>query len=156
LLAREFVHFNQELLDIIRARGWSHIVVFYDEANRLPRDLSVDLLVSNEEALSSAGVMSVYVASPSMAEAFAPLRDTFGYELRLGPFRSIQDMRRLLARYYFGDAARTDDLPATPEAMDRLWSVSRGEPYLIQLIAGRGFQCARDQGAREVQADHIA
>jgi serine/threonine protein kinase len=155
LRSQEFVQFTNDLLDIVRRCGWSKFVIFYDEANRLPRELSVDLLVSNEEALNVAGVVSVYVASPVMAAAFGPVYDLFGRELRLGPFAGIEDLRRLLARYYFDDVTRTDELPVAADAIQLLWSVSRGRPFLIQLIAGRSFECARAEQAIEVQTRHV-
>jgi serine/threonine protein kinase len=155
LRPQEFVQFTNDLLDIVRRCGWSNFVIFYDEANRLPRELSVDLLVSNEEALNVAGVVSVYVASPVMAAAFGPVYDLFGRELRLGPFAGIEELRRLLARYYFDDVTRTDDLPVASDAMQLLWSVSRGRPFLIQLIAGRSFECASAEQAIEVQTRHV-
>src|SRR5262249_50776749 len=107
----EFVQFTQDLLEIIRLRGWGKVLLLYDEANRLPRDLSVDLLASNEEALNSSGVMSVYVASPEMVGNFGPLYEKFGRELHLGPFASITDLRRLLACSCYNDPAREDEVP---------------------------------------------
>jgi hypothetical protein len=155
LRSQEFVQFNNDLLDIVRRCGWGNFVIFYDEANRLPRELSVDLLVSNEESLNAAGVVSVYVASPVMAEAFAPVYDSFGRQLRLGPFTDIEDLRRLLARYYFDDARRTDDVPIAAAAVERLWSLTRGRPFVIQLLAGRSFEHAAMRQAAEVQAGHV-
>jgi hypothetical protein len=153
--AQEFIQFNHDLLEIVRRQGWGNVVIFYDEANRLPRELSVDLLVSNEEALNAAGVISVYVASPAMMDAFRPVYDSFGREVRLGSFSNIEDLRHLLARYYFGDAARIEDLPVSLDAIDLLWRVTGGRPFPIQLVAGRSFECARTRGAHNVQACHV-
>src|SRR5262249_16108956 len=58
LRTAEFVQFTQDLLEIVRPCGWARFVIVYDEANRLPQELSVDLLVSNEEALNSADRLS--------------------------------------------------------------------------------------------------
>jgi serine/threonine protein kinase len=156
LPAQEFVQFTNDLLDLVRRCGWSNFAIFYDEANRLPRELSIDLLVSHAEALNTAGVMSVYVASPVMAEAFRPLYEAFGRELHLGSFASIEDLRRLLARYYFDDASRIADLPVAGEAIELLWNVARGQPFPIQLLAGRSFDLARAEQANEVGASHVA
>jgi hypothetical protein len=157
LRAQEFVQFTQDLLDTVRRCGWTTFVILYDEANRLPRELSVDLLVSNEEALNAAGVVSVYVASPGMADAFRPVYESFGRELHLGPFASVEDLRRLLARYYHDDPTRVDDLrvPVTAGAIDLLWSLTRGRPFPIQLVAGRSFEYACAREAVEVQTCHV-
>jgi hypothetical protein len=152
LRAAEFIQFTNDLLDIVRRQGWANFAIFYDEANRLPRELSVDLLVSNEEALNTAGVISVYVASPVMAEAF---RESCGREVRLGAFADIDDLRRLLARYYFDDAARVEDLPVAPGAVELLWAVTAGKPFLIQLVAGRSFERARQDKASAVGVAHV-
>ena len=156
LRAPEFIQFSQDLHEILRAKKWRRCVVFYDEANRLPRDLSEELLVCNAETLDSSGVVSVLAASPEMAETFRPLRDSFGQHLLLGPFRSPDDLRRLLVRYYFENAAAGSDLPATAEALERLWELTGGAPYVIQQLAGRSFRRARDQRAWQVTAGHVA
>jgi hypothetical protein len=75
--------------------------------------------------------------------------------LRLGPFAGIEDLRRLLARYCFDDVGRTGDLPVAAEAVERLWSVSRGQPFLIQMVAGRSFGRAAAQQAVGVAAGHV-
>jgi hypothetical protein len=155
LRTQEFVQFTNDLLDLVRRRGWSNFAIFYDEANRLPRELSIDLLVSNEEALNAAGVISIYVASPVMADAFRPLYESFGRELRLGSFASIEDLRRLLARYYFDDASRTADLPVAPDAVELLWKLTSGRPFAIQLLAGHSFECARARRSEAVQASDV-
>jgi serine/threonine protein kinase len=151
----EFVQYVQDLLDIVRSLGWVRFVIVYDEANRLPRELSVDLLVSNDEALNMAGVVSVYVASPGMAEAFEGIADAFGRQLYLGAFGGIDDLRRLLARYCCADAACVDDLPFRAEAVERLWTLTEGWPFPIQLVAGRSFEFARARQEQPVTAGHV-
>jgi TIR domain len=154
LLPGEFVQFAQDLLAVQRAKGWRRCAIFFDEANRLSHALSVELLESNEEALSAAGVASVYAASPEMEDSFSRLSDVFGHHLRLGPFASPNDLKSLLARYCASNG-RPGQPPAEPAAVDRIWELSRGRPYLIQLLAGGSFQAARAAGATVVTADHV-
>jgi hypothetical protein len=147
LEAHDFISFVHDLLEVMRAKGWGSFVLFYDEANRLPGLIPIEMLVSNVEALSLAGVVSVYAASPEMAESFAPLKESFYEQVRINPFANYADMQRLLARYYFGDPTRIDDLPITGTALDLLWKLTAGKPYLIQLIAGDSFRSAQTRGA---------
>jgi hypothetical protein len=153
--SHDFVRLVNELLEIIRAKGWSSFVLFYDEANRLPGSFPVEMLMSNVEALQAAGVISVYAASPDMAESFAPLHESFYDEVCLGSFADFEDMRRLLARYYFGDTSRTGDLPLTAAALDLLWGLTHAKPYLIQLVAGHGFRCALERQDRLITQEHV-
>jgi type II secretory pathway predicted ATPase ExeA len=153
--AQEFVRFHHELSEIVRDKGWGNSVIFYDEANRLPRELSVELLLSHEEALSMAGITSVFAASPAMLEAFEELQDSFGHQLHLGPFRERSDMQRLLARYCFHDASRTMDIPLSSSALELLWRLSQGKPFLIQLIAGESFKQAAHRGDQVVDDRHV-
>lgn len=153
---REFECFVLEhLLPIIQAKGWETFAIFYDEANRLPGAFPVEVLASNVEALSLAGVVHVYAASPEMAESFAPLEEQFYDQIAIGPFSDPADMRRLLARYCHGDAASAADLPLRPDALELLWELTGGRPYLIQLVAGQSFRCARQQRAQVITADHV-
>ena len=154
LLATEFVQLTQDLLQLLRGKGWRRCAIFYDESNRLPHSLSVELLGSNEEALNAAGVTSIYAASPEMDDSFAQLGDVLGHHLRLGPFRSPDDMRRLLVRYY-GAEAGAGELPAEPAALARLWELSQGRPYFIQLLAGGGFKRARGEMSAVVGVQHV-
>lgn len=151
----EFADVNDELMQIIRARGWTNCFVFYDEANRLGREQSVDMLLSHQEALSASGLTAIYSASPAMVDSQQVLQDWFVHQVRLGPFSSHDEMRRLLARYYFDDAQRWPEVPASADALDRLWTLSKGMPFLIQLIAGGSFDLANRLHDRELSARHV-
>lgn len=150
LVAMDFIRLVEDLLDILRAKRWRQCSVFFDEANRLPTALSVELLTSHQEALAKAGVTSIYAASPEMERTFTDLRELLGHHLRLGPFRSPDDLHVLLARYCGGAAP-----PIAADAVARLWACSGGVPYLIQLIAGGGFKAARDERAALVLERHV-
>lgn len=148
----EFERFIADLLEICRHKGWADVFIFYDEANRLPLDLSVEFLTWNVEALNRAGIVSIYSASPEMAKKFNPWSDR---EIRIGPFLKVEDMLRLLTRYYFGEISSRDDLPIAREAIVRIWELSHGIPYLIQHISGQSFSLANVEGARRVEERHV-
>lgn len=151
--AEEFLHIHADLLEIVRSKTWKSCVVFYDEANRLPRELSVDRLVSHEEALAVPGRMSVYAASPEMAETFLQLRQSFVHEVPLAPFGRA-DIEQLLACYYHGDASRRD-LPVSDEALSKLVEFSKGRPYIVQLLAGNAFRLANRSGDFQLNGRHV-
>jgi hypothetical protein len=155
LLASEFIQLSHDLLQILRAKGWRRCAIFYDEANRLPTNLSVDLMESNEETLNRSGLISIYAASPEMEKSFADLRDILGHHLTLGPFRSQEDLRSLLFRYCSQDSESPGDPPAEPKAVELLWKNSRGMPYAIQLLAGQSFRLAHDERCQIVMARHV-
>ncbi len=148
----EFERYITDLIEITRHKGWADVFIFYDEANRLPLELSVDFLTWNVEALNRAGVVTIYSASPDMAEKFNPWA---GREIRIGPFLSVEDMLRLLAKYYFGEISLRDDLPVAREAIVRIWELSRGIPYLIQHLSGQSFFAANRDDARRVEERHV-
>jgi hypothetical protein len=90
-----------------------------------------------------------------MVQAFGPLHDTFGRELRLGPFPSIRDLQRLLACYCLNDPQRVDDIPVTVGALELLWNLTAGQPYAIQMLAGRSFDMAYEKQAPTVAEEHV-
>jgi hypothetical protein len=155
LLASEFIQLSQDLLEILRAKRWRCCVIFYDEANLLPYELSVDLLASNEETLNTAGLISVYAASPEMETSLDDLREVLGNHVHLGPFRSLQDLRMLLARYCRTAHDLQTEPPAEPSAIELLWKYSQGLPYIIQLLSGLSFRRARDQHCPVVTSRHV-
>jgi serine/threonine protein kinase len=156
-LVSDFVHFMHDLLSVMRTKGFTNLVVFYDEANRLSRDISVDLLLGIEEALHNAGVIGVYAASQEMAQTLDSLRELFVEEVRIGPFEDIKHLFRLLSRYYFddGDGQRINDLPTQRQAVEMLWAISEGEPFLIQYLARETFRRANESLASEVLPSHV-
>jgi hypothetical protein len=158
----DFEQFCRDLMDIAEEAGRRAFVMFYDEANRMFYDeadreikkIPVKLLESIAEALMDSGLVGGYVASPAMVGEFRRLA-IFGKELQLGPFETFGDMQRLLARYYFDDVSRVGQLPVADDAMDGIWRLSRGEPFLIQLLADRSFRLALSEGTRGVTRQHV-
>ena len=148
----DFERYIADLTEIIHQRDWSDILIFYDEANRLPIDLEADFLTWNVEALNRAGIVSIYAASPDMADQLNPWS---GREIRIGPFLSVEDMLRLLSRYYFGDFVQKSELPVAAEAVVLIWDLSKGVPYLIQNISGQSFALANGEGAKRVEERHV-
>lgn len=158
----DFEQFCRDLLEIAADKGKRTFVMLYDEANRIFLDevqdgrerLSAGLLESIAEALTDSGLLGGYVASPEMVKEFRRLA-IFGAELPLGPFVDIDEMRHLLARYYFDDPRRITDLPIAQAALAELWDTSRGEPFLIQIIADRSFRLAISDRAGAVDSRHV-
>ncbi len=148
----EFERFIADIMEIVRKKGWSDVFVFYDEANRLPLDLSERFLRWNVEALNRAEVVSIYAASPELVDRF---RDWSDREIQIGAFIKVEDMLRLLARYYFGAVTLRDDLPVAREGILRMWELSHGVPYLIQHLANECFACACVEGAGRVEERHV-
>ncbi|MGD0090433.1 MAG: TIR domain-containing protein [Planctomycetota bacterium] len=151
----DFIRMTNDLAEVIAARGWGGVTVFFDEANKLPGKLPVELLVANEEQLAASKVTSIYVANHAMIEFFDPLLETFGNRISLRPFRNMKEMQQLLARYYWGDISRTADVPIAPGANKLLWEATLGRPYAIQLVARRSFALACAEGAAFVSEAHV-
>jgi hypothetical protein len=64
-------------------------------------------------------------------------------------------MLELLARYYFGDSKRAGDLPIKPEAVSRMWELTGGRPYQIQLLADKSFETAHSRSSTNVNHEHV-
>jgi hypothetical protein len=75
--------------------------------------------------------------------------------LEAGPFMNVEDMLRLLARYYFGAIALRDDLPIAREAIFRIWEISHGVPYIIQYISHHSFSRACAEKTIRVEESHV-
>lgn len=151
----EFVRFVNELLEICVTKGFGSFTMFYDEANRLPKDISVELLNNLGEALSQTGLIGAYVAGPQMGSHFVDLPGLASNQIRIGAFQSDVEMRNLLIQYYFDYSERSDRLPIADSAVQRIWEVSEGKPYLIQLLASGAFGEAARDDAIEVDDNHV-
>lgn len=154
-LPDEFRQYVTDLLEIIRSRGWTHYTIFYDEANHLPARLSTELLTANIEALESASLISVYAATPEMADSFRRLHDLIGHRITIGPFGSLEDLMRLLRRYYHNDPVAAGELPVSADALHRVWECTGGMPFQIQFLLSYSFKQARGQNAAVVTEEHV-
>jgi hypothetical protein len=150
----EFRDIHGGLLDIIRAKGWTHCVVFYDEANRLTEDIPVERLVNHEEALTIPGRISVYAATHAMAAKFDRLKDHFGDEVVLKPFQ-LDEVKQLLSSYWLHNAGGILQPPVTDVAVEQLWKSTHGQPYRVQLLARYSFTIANEQGASVLSREHV-
>jgi hypothetical protein len=151
----QFRHIHSELLEIIKlTRKWTHCVVFYDEANRLTKEIPVEQLVSHEEQLTLSGRISVYAATREMALSFGRLNDTFAHEVVLEPF-NLEEVRQLLSLYWSQTPGSIDDLPVTDDAVLQLWKSTDGQPYRVQLLAGCSFTIANERGASVLSRTHV-
>jgi hypothetical protein len=148
----EFERFIADLIEIVRKKGWADLYIFYDEANRLPLELSERFLRWNVEALNRAEVVSIYAAGPELVDRF---KDWSDREIQIGPFMKVEDMLRLLARYYFGASSLRDDLPVAKEGILRMWELSQGVPYLIQHLANESFARACAEGTGRAEERHV-
>jgi hypothetical protein len=148
----EFERFLADLIEIVRKKGWADLFIFYDEANRLPLDLSERYLRWNVEALNRAEVVSIYAAGPELVDRF---RDWSDREIQIGPFMKVEDMLRLLSRYYFGEISLRDDLPVAAEGVLLMWELSHGVPYQIQHLANECFARASADRTGRVEQRHV-
>jgi hypothetical protein len=152
--SEEFQYIHGELLEILQAKGWSHCVVIYDEANKLTNEIPIDELVSHEEVLTVPGRVSVYAATPAMAASFSRLKDTFAHEVVLKPF-DRSDVYKLLSSYWSRTSDQETELPVTADAVDAIWKVTHGQPYRVQFLAGASFVAANESGASIVSLGHV-
>ena len=156
LTASLFIQYTRDLLRIIRNKGWSRFVMFYDEANNMEdRMLSVKLLASNAKLLADSNLSCIFVASQDMADQLDGHEQSLGQELYLGPFESPVHMKQLLARYYFGDVSRIDELPIVQDALDKVWEYSKGIPFLMQHIFNSTFRIGHERQAAIIDTTHV-
>lgn len=155
LVPQDFLRLTAELLDLIATKGWSGYLIIYDEANRLATELSVSILMTHLEVLNSSRLITAYAASPEMAGSFGALAKHLLCKVHLGPFRSHDEMRQLLGRYYYDDITRTEDLPITTDAERLVWEISEGMPFKIQCLFAYGFARARRARDARLDSPHI-
>jgi hypothetical protein len=60
-----------------------------------------------------------------------------------------------LSRYCGKTRQLSADPPANVAALELLWKLSKGLPYLIQLLSGTSFRLARDHRSPIVTAWHV-
>lgn len=150
-----FVQYTKDLLRIMNRKGRQRFIMFYDEANKLPEDFAIGLFARNAKSLAASNLTSVVVASCEMSETLRTCGESFGDPIRLRPFEHRRDMKRLLARYYFGDSSSTENLPIKADALDMIWRTSQGIPFYLQHIFAACFKLANREQASVVSGKHV-
>lgn len=144
LLSFEFLNLVKEFQEICRDSGYTQIVVFADEANRLTIQVSSDILRSFFDVFSSEAVQFLFVTNPEVLARVPDILKAFDRKVELGPFRDISDIRALLEKYYAQGSKRPSSvtIPFTEEAVCKIWELSKGNPFLVQLLCDGALNVA--------------
>lgn len=129
----EFISLSQELMNICYRAGYKSIVVIADEANKLAAQTSKDILRSYFEVFSSRQIQFVFVADISLID-YRPIEDIFERTLKLGVFKDISSVHELLGRYFKAQLGLDYRSAFSNDSIERIWELSGGHPYLIQVL----------------------
>lgn len=140
-LSRTFLTIAADLAAIAGENGWPRVLIAFDEANRMAGRVPIDILAAQYDKLANSPFLTMYAASPEMAESFSHLAAVFSNQITLDAFESEAEMRRLLSRYCNGSEDFSRGLPFTERSLRLVWQHSGGRPYAIQLLA----ECAMSQ-----------
>ncbi len=134
----EFIELTKELVKICQNAGYKSIVIICDEANRLAAEVSKEILRSYFDIFASRQIQFVFVADVSLVD-YKPIEDIFESTINIGPFPSIEYIHQLLNSYYqhFLKRKASDDF--TEKAVEKIWELSKGHPFLIQLLCNEAL-----------------
>jgi AAA+ ATPase superfamily predicted ATPase len=144
----EFINLVEELREICRGAKYERIIVFADEANRLAIQTSSDILQSYLDVFSSKQIQFLFVTNPEVLLHSPGVARAFARTIHLGPFRSIADVKTLLERYYSIESQQPEIFtPFSEEAIAKIWELSKGNPFLVQLLCDSALNVA---GSRNI------
>lgn len=144
LLSSEFLDLVGELREICRDSKYTQIVVFADEANRLAIQTSSEILRSFFDVFSAEEVQFLFVTNPEALVLAPGIAKAFDRKVELGPFHDISDIKALLEKYYTqgGKHPLPVAIPFTEESIYKIWEISKGNPYLVQLLCDEALNVA--------------
>lgn len=143
LFSYEFINLAREIASICKSHGFERIVVFADEANKIAENKTSEIFGEYFQVFASEPLQFVFAATPRATSESPSIRDIFANELELGNFASKDVLVELLKTYY---SACFDlmypEIPFEGNALDRIWALTDGHPYLIQLLCDKSLQSA--------------
>ena len=151
LFSYEFISLASEIVSICKSNGFERIVVFADEANKIAASKTTDLFGEYFQVFASEPLQFVFAVAPEAASESPGIRDIFANELELDNFSSEDTLLELLKTYYSADFdLMYPEVPFEAGALDRIWTLTDGHPYLIQLLCDRSLQSASTRKAKQV------
>jgi len=151
LFSYEFISLAKEIVMICNSHGFERVVVFADEANKIAASKTSDLFGEYFQVFASEPLQFIFAVAPQATGESPGIRDIFANELELGNFDSKETLLELLKLYYSTDFnLMYPEIPFEDEALDRIWALTEGHPYLIQLLCDRSLQSANDRKAKSV------
>jgi hypothetical protein len=151
LVSYEFISLVKEVAAICRAHSFERIVVFADEANKIATSKTSDIFGEYFQVFAGEPLQFVFAAAPQAPSESMGIQDIFANRLELGNFDSEAMLSELLKIYYSADFEMMyPEVPFEKEALNRIWELTKGHPYLIQLLCDRSLQAASARGAKLV------
>jgi len=151
LYSYEFISLAKEVVSICNSHGFERIIVFADEANKIAAGKTSDIFGEYFQVFASEPLQFVFAAAPQATSGSPGIKDIFANKRELGNFDSEDTLRELLKTYYSaGFELMYPEIPFENKALDRIWELTEGHPYLIQLLCDRSLQAARARKAKLV------
>ena len=138
----EFLYLVDELNGIINSFGFQSIIVFCDELNHLPETINTEILRNYFSIFSSKKIQFVIVAvNPEMSrkEDARQLIESFNYQLEIGPFKKIEDVKELVKN---SSSLLKHKIEFEDECIDFLFKNTEGHPWWIQKICDSTYAIA--------------
>lgn len=164
-LGLEPARFRNDLLDQIHTRLFAlyeenrEPVLMIDEAQLVPAKATFDeiRLLTNFQLDDQNLLSVVLIGQPELEirldrDHYAPLRQRIGMRYSLGPLSEEETVRYIEHRIRVAGGARN---PFSPEAMERIYTLSGGIPRLINTLATTALLDAFGDDAELVDADRI-
>lgn len=150
----EFIELARELMDICKHYKYESIIVFADEANRLAAHTSREILRSYFDVFSSKNILFVFVADISLID-YKPVENIFELTVKLGRFDNIHWVEDLLDKYYREQIGLDYARFFAGEVINKVWELSRGHPYLVQVLCSGATEEAFIQNRSKIVVDDV-
>jgi len=151
LFSYEFIDLAKEVASICSSHDFARIVVFADEANKIAVGKTSDIFGEYFQVFAGEPLQFVFAASPKATSESPGIGDIFANKCELANFDSEDTLHELLRTYYSADCnLMYPEIPFEDDALDRIWKLTEGHPYLIQLLCDRSLHTANARVARLV------
>jgi len=151
LVSYEFISLAKEIASICNSHGYERIIIFADEANKIAASKTGDIFSEFFQVFASEALQFVFAATPQATSESPSIRDIFPNEQELLNFDSKDILFELLKTYYLVDFnLMHTKIPFENNALDRIWALTEGHPYLLQLLCSKSLQAASERNAKSV------
>jgi AAA+ ATPase superfamily predicted ATPase len=152
LNSAEFISLIGEIKNVIFANKYEGIIVATDEANQFASSVSGEILQTYFDIFSTEKIQFIFVADPITLIENKSISNAFEYVIELKPFESRGDVFELIKRY--SDGVKNAQ-QFTEEAISKIWKISNGHPYIIQMVCAASVEHASRSNTNNINGEIV-
>jgi AAA+ ATPase superfamily predicted ATPase len=153
LTSYELLELLTELVEFLNKKKIRKFILFVDEANKLAIEMNTRIIRENLSLFSAKGLQFCFVTTPEIIESVYEANELFQDKIELKGFENPNVIESLIEKYQ--ELGNANKINFSKEAIDAIWKLSKGFPYIIQILCRDSAEKAIKENCHTVTVAHI-